>query len=70
MRVKSRGSPQALAPPRLVLQTGHPAREQGRDIEEIFDDLQTEEALARQYGIDLTTPPATPLNPKQEQLPA
>ena len=46
------------------------AREQGRDIEEIFDDLQTEEALARQYGIDLTAPPATPLNPKQEQLPA
>ena len=46
------------------------AREQGRDIEEIFDDLQTEEALARQYGIDLTAPPAAPLNPKQEQLPA
>lgn len=46
------------------------AREQGRDIEEIFDDLQTEEALARQYGIDLTAPPASPLNPKQEQQPA
>ena len=40
------------------------------EVEEIFDDLLHDEALAKQYGIDLTAPPATPLNPKQEQQPA
>ena len=46
------------------------AGEQGRDIEEIFDDLQAEEALAKKYGIDLSVPPATSLKPKQEPPPA
>lgn len=35
------------------------ALEQGRDIEDVFDELQQEEALAGRYGIDLS-PPAAP----------
>jgi capsid protein len=34
------------------------AAEQGRDLEDIFDELQAEEALAARYGLDLT--PAAP----------
>lgn len=32
------------------------AREQGRDIEDVFDELQSEAALAEKYGIDLAQP--------------
>lgn len=42
------------------------AREQGRDIEEVFDELQTEEKLAGKYGIDLT-PEASPAPSFQPQ---
>jgi lambda family phage portal protein len=45
------------------------ASEAGRDIEEIFDEQQTEIALAEKYGIDLKPPPqpaATPFEPKDE----
>ena len=45
------------------------AREQGRDIEEIFDDLQTEGKLAKKYGIDLSSSPATPLPQNKEPNP-
>jgi lambda family phage portal protein len=45
------------------------AREQGRDIEEIFDDLQTEGKLAEKYGIDLSSSPATPLPQNKEPNP-
>ena len=37
------------------------AREQGRDIEEVFDDLQSENKLAAKYGISLAVQPAPPL---------
>ena len=33
------------------------AREQGRDIEDVFDELQSEAALAEKYGIDLALMP-------------
>jgi hypothetical protein len=39
----------------------------GRDIEEIFDELQSEEALASKYGIELSVaeaPPAPPMPPE------
>lgn len=38
------------------------AAEQGRDLEEVFDEIQTEAALARKYGVDLT-PADQPKNP-------
>ena len=44
------------------------AREQGRDIEEIFDDLQAEEKLAAKYGINLAVPPAPP-SPSKSSAP-
>lgn len=39
------------------------AAEQGRDLEDIFDELQTEKALAKKYAIDLTPPAATAAKP-------
>lgn len=36
------------------------AAEQGRDLEDIFDELQSEEELAAKYGIDLTIQAAAP----------
>lgn len=39
------------------------AREMGRDIEEIFDELQAEEALAGKYGQSLAPPPQPLANP-------
>ena len=32
------------------------AADQGRDLEDVFDELQTEEALAKKYQIDLSLP--------------
>jgi len=46
------------------------ASEAGRDIEEIFDEQQTEIALAAKYGIDLKpqpSPAATTFEPKDDQ---
>jgi lambda family phage portal protein len=41
------------------------AAELGRDLEDVFDELQTEQALAGQYGIDLNPqPPAQPAAPE------
>jgi len=36
------------------------ASEQGRDIEDVFDELQAEESLAKKYNINLAINPATP----------
>lgn len=40
------------------------AREQGRDIEQVFDDLRAEEALAKKYGLDLKEPTTAPNKPQ------
>jgi lambda family phage portal protein len=40
------------------------ASDMGRDIEEIFDELQSEEALASKYGIDLAVQPTTQPSPQ------
>ena len=46
------------------------AAEQGRDLEDIFDELQTEEAMAARYKIDLTPPaPAAPAAKPGEKQP-
>lgn len=46
------------------------AAEQGRDLEDIFDELQTEEAMAARYKIDLTPPaPAAPATKPGEKQP-
>lgn len=41
------------------------AAEMGRDLEEVFDELQKEEALADTYEISLTTAPSAPADPKE-----
>ena len=48
------------------------AAELGRDLEDVFDELQTEEALASKYGIDLKppAPPAPVAAPDPEDDPA
>lgn len=43
------------------------ASEQGRDIEDIFDELQAEEKLAAKYGIDLTVAPGAPVQQGAEK---
>jgi len=43
------------------------AAEQGRDLEDVFDELQTETALAGKYGIDLTIQPTAPAQPMQTE---
>ena len=43
------------------------ASEQGRDIEDIFDELQQEESLAAKYKIDLSPPVAAPKPPMPTQ---
>lgn len=44
------------------------AREQGRDIEEVFDDLQNEKKLAAKYGISLAVQSAPP-SPSESSAP-
>lgn len=44
------------------------ASEAGRDLEEVFDERQTEAAMAEKYGIDLNPPPANNAAQNMEQL--